>query len=319
MEDKVNKSTLFKQVLTIAAASILAVPVASTHVVSAAETTPSEQNSQPKQTAYANSKKVKSFKVSVVKKNYGIFQGDFKNKQLASNYFHQSFNVNYTFTDHGQKYYWLNRKGEPAFGYINKKAVATTNQAKIINVPYVSQYTPVKTPWGCAGASMAMLLGSRGQKITAGFLKQVQDNLPMQPTKGGQKGNVYTGEGFGYVISPGALAKYARTYKTGKEISNISGKQLSLNDLKMYIQGGNPVLYYGFSSYQKPGDNHRNHCKVMVGYQKNKFLIYDPLYYSKHDGPGTGGKNMSYDHGAIAWVPKSAIQSEFCHKAITFK
>ena len=166
---------------------------------------------------------------------------------------------------------------------------------------------------------MSMLLGSQGQKITASFLKKVQDNLPMQPTKGGQKGDVYTGVGFGYVISPGALAKYARTFKTGKNVINISSKKLTLDDIRMYVQGGKPVLYYGFSSYQKPGDNVRNHCKVIVGYEKGKFLVYDPLYYSKHDGAGTGGKNMNYDHGAIAWLPKATIQHEFCHKAITIK
>ena len=87
----------------------------------------------------------------------------------------------------------------------------------------------------------------------------------------------------------------------------------------MYVQGGSPVLYYGFSSYQKPGDNHRNHCKVIVGYRKGKFLVYDPLYYSANDGAGTGGKNMNYDHGAKAWLKKATIQQEFCHKAITIK
>lgn len=264
-------------------------------------------------------KKVKTFKVSIVKKDYGIYQGNFEKKQSSTKYFHKTFNVNKSFTRNGKKYYWINKKGKPAIGYINKNAVATTSQAKVLNVPYVSQYVPVKTPWGCAGASMSMLLGFQGQKITADFLKQVQNHLPMQPTKGGQKGNVYTGEGFGYVISPGALAKYARTYETGKNVVNVSSKKLTVDDLRMYVQGGKPVLYYGFSSYQKPGDDVRNHCKVITGYKNGKFLVFDPLYYSKNDGAGTGGKNMNYDHGAIAWLSKATVQQEFCHKAITFK
>ncbi|MEB3364032.1 hypothetical protein SDC49_10805 [Lactobacillus sp. R2/2] len=79
-------------------------------------------------------------------------------------------------------------KGQKSIGYINKKAVATPNQAKTIEkTPYVSQYVPVKTPWGCAGASMAMLLGSQGQKITTSLLTKIQNNLPMQPVKGGQR------------------------------------------------------------------------------------------------------------------------------------
>ncbi|MBA1395214.1 hypothetical protein EQ500_15300, partial [Lactobacillus sp. XV13L] len=135
-------------------------------------------------------KKVKTFKVAVVKKNYGIYQGAFENKQPGKKYFHQAFKVKNTFTHNGKTYYWINKKGKKAIGYINKKAVARPNQSKLVDAPYVSQYVPVKTPWGCAGASMAMLLGAQGQKITTGLLKKIQDNLPMQPTKGGQKGNV---------------------------------------------------------------------------------------------------------------------------------
>lgn len=289
------------------------------------ESTNNQDNKQPvvipekEEPAAPVNKKVKTFKVSIVKKNYGIFQGNFEKKQSSTKYFHKTFNVNKSFTRNGKKYYWINKKGKPAIGYINKNAVATASQAKVLKVPYVSQYVPVKTPWGCAGASMSMLLGFQGQKITASFLKKVQNHLPMQPIKGGQKGNVYTGEGFGYVISPEALAKYARTYKTGKNVVNISSKKLTVGDLRMYVQGGKPVLYYGFSSYQKPGDKVRNHCKVITGYKNGKFLVFDPLYYSKNDGAGTGGKNMNYDHGAIAWLSKATVQKEFCHKAITIK
>ena len=284
------------------------------------ETNVPDAATQNKKPANITAKKVKTFKVAIVKKNYGIYLDNFTKKKAAKNYFHQTFNVNKKFTHNGKTYYWLNKKGKKSIGYINKKAVATPNQAKTIEkTPYVSQYVPVKTPWGCAGASMAMLLGSQGQKITTSLLTKIQNNLPMQPVKGGQKGNVYTGVGFGYVISPGALAKYARTFKKGKKIINISSKKLTVDDLKMYIQAGKPVLYYGFSSYQKAGDYKRNHCKVITGYKKGKFLVYDPLYYSKFDKAGTGGKNMNYDHGAIAWVPESAIQAEFCHKALSFK
>lgn len=321
--------------MTLSVALIITIPVCAGNLISAANAAEIEQSTQqtpaitdqttepatdkqsPEETAALNAKKVKTFKIAIIKKNYGIYQGNFENKISSAKYFHKTFNVNRTYTRDGKKYYLISKKGEEPIGYINKKAVATPNQAKIVDTPYVSQYVPVKAPWGCAGASMAMLLGSQGQKINANFLKKVQDNLPMQPTKGGQKGNVYTGAGFGYVIKPSALAKYARTFKTGKNVINISNKKLTLNDIRMYVQGGKPVLYYGFSSYQKPGDNVRNHCKVIVGYEKGEFLVYDPLYYSKHDRSGSGGKNMNYDHGAIAWLPKSTIQAEFDHKALT--
>ncbi|WEV44141.1 C39 family peptidase [Lactobacillus sp. ESL0684] len=271
-----------------------------------------------KKQSSTKAKKVKSFKVYIIKKNYGIYTGNFANKKSASKYFHKPYTVKKSFKHNKKTYYWL-YKGKKTIGYINKKAVAKSSQKKLVKVPYVSQYTPVKTPWGCAGASLAMMLGYKGQKITTSLLQKIQNNLPMQPTKGGQKGNVYTGEGFGYVISPGALTKYGHTFKKGKDLTNITSKKPTVNDFRMYIQAGKPVLYYGFSSYQKAGDYNRNHCKVITGYKNGKFRVYDPLYYSKNAGAGTGGKNMNYDHGAIAWVTKKQIQNEYNHKAITFK
>ncbi|BDR59950.1 C39 family peptidase [Lactobacillus xylocopicola] len=311
-----EKKNVFKKIIILGTALVLGLSASTASVVKADTNNSGAAGTQQ---VLPQAQKVKTFQVAIVKKNYGIYQGFFASKKTSQDYFHQTFNVNRTFTYNGKKYYWINKKGSPAIGYLNKNAVATPNQAKLVDTPYVSQYAPVKAPWGCAGAAMAMLLGSQGQKITTGLLQNIQNHLPMQPTKGGQKGNVYTGIGFGYVISPGALAKYARTYPQGKNIINVSSKKLTVNDLKMYVQGGKPVLYYGFSSYQKAGDNQRNHCKVITGYKQGKFLVYDPLYYSRNDGAGTGGKNMKYDHGAIAWVAKATIQKEFCHKALTIK
>ncbi|CAM3164841.1 Uncharacterized protein YvpB [Lactobacillus bombicola] len=308
-----NKKQVLKKIITISVALLLYVSAANDSLISKV----SADSVAP--TTELASKKVKPFNVAVIKKNYGVYQGLFENKKSSAKYFHQNFVVSHVSTHNGKKYYWISKKNQPAIGYINQNAVAKPNQSKLIKVPYVSQYVPVKTPWGCAGASMAMLLGSQGQEITTSLLQKIQDNLPMQPIKGGQKGNVYTGVGFGYVIQPGALSKYARTFDKGKNVINISKKNLTLNDIKMYLQAGKPVLFYGFSSYQKPGDYVRNHCKVITGYRHGDFRVYDPLYYSRNDGAGSGGKNMAYDHGAIAWVPKAALQNEFCHKAITLK
>ncbi|QJD73754.1 SLAP domain-containing protein [Lactobacillus acetotolerans] len=272
-------------------------------------------NAKASSSTIPTSKKVKSFKAYVVKRGYNTYKGVFQNKKSANSHFHKPFNVKKTLSMNGNKYYWLTTtKKHKNLGYINKNALATPNQTKLINVPYVSQYKPVFTPWGCAGAAMTMLLRSQGKHVD---LSYVQSHLPMQPTKGGQKGSVYTGVGFGYVIRPGALAKYARRWD--KNVINISSSKLTVNDMKLYVQGGKPVLYYGFSSYQKPGDYHRNHCKVLTGYKNGEFRVNDPLYYSKSDGAGTGGKNMKYDRDAISWVPKSAIQSETNHEAITVK
>lgn len=181
---------------------------------------------------------------------------------------------------------------------------------RVLSVPYVSQYVPVMSPWGCAGAAMTMLLRYKGVNVD---LKYVQDNLPMYPNdKGGQKGNVYTGAGFGWVITPGSLTNYAKRWYSN--VTNITGT--NTQSIVDRIMGGNPVLYYGYSSYQKPNDTDRNHCKVVVGYKDNKFLVHDPLYYTKNAGAGTGGGNMAYDKGAVAWVSIADFNREWDGRAI---
>lgn len=189
----------------------------------------------------------------------------------------------------------------------------------ILNVPYVSQYTPIKAPWGCAAAALSMLLGFNGKTIDAAFLKQLQDNLPMQPTPGGQLGNVYTGKGFGYVINSSALTTYGQQW--APNLKDVSGA--SANTIKNLVLSGHPVLYYGWSSYQNlSADTNRNHCKVIVGYKDGKFLVHDPLYYSASAGYGQGGtketgRNNGYDQGAIYWSTMDKFNREYNGHAIT--
>lgn len=192
-------------------------------------------------------------------------------------------------------------------------AVPAKSTNIINSVPYVSQYTPVKAPWGCASASLAMILGSKNIRPN---LRTMQDRLPMYPSNpNGQKGNVYTGAGFGWVIKPNALAAYGKTY--GGNTVDISGS----NTVQIInrVLNGQPVLYYGFSSYQKNSDKNRNHCKVIAGYNNGKFLVYDPLYYSANAGAGSGGKNMLYDHGARAWITMGQFNAERDGRAVTIQ
>lgn len=202
-------------------------------------------------------------------------------------------------------------KGGAAPGKVGDAFRVKKTSNIISSVPYVSQYTPVFAPWGCAAASMTMLLRSKGVNVD---LKYAQDNLPMYPEyKGGQKGNVYTGEGFGWVITPGTLTEYMKRWYPN--VQDISGT--NTQGIKNEILAGNPVLYYGYSSYQK--DKVRNHAKVIVGYKNNQFLVYDPLYYKESDGPMTGGKNEKYDKGAKHWLSVSDFNKEFGGGAIVIR
>lgn len=183
----------------------------------------------------------------------------------------------------------------------------TVETSKILNVPYVSQYTPIKTPWGCAAASMTMLLRYTGANVN---LSDAQNNLPMYPTVvDGQKGNVYTGVGFGWVIKPSGLARYAQ--KWNGNVVDVTG--ISVEGIKRKIDAEKPVLYYGYSSYDMSA---RNHVKVIVGYKGDSFLVYDPLYYSQDGAAMSRGKNK-YDRGAQAWVPLGSFLSEWDGGAIS--
>lgn len=256
----------------------------------------------------------KPFKVTVVKKGYALYHGTWVKGTNATKLFHKTFYVTAKKRMANKRWYYAltSTKKHAKMGYVNVHAVAKPNATKLLKVPYISQYKPVFAPWGCAATSMAMLIESRGINVN---LKYAQDHLPMVPKVGGQKGNVYTGAGFGHVIHPGALTTYAHHWT--KKVHNISGS--SANTFKLYVQGGQPVLFYGYSSYQKAGDHHRNHCKVITGYKNGKFRVNDPLYYSKHAKAGAGGKNMKYDHGAISWETMANLKKEYNKDALTIE
>ncbi|GCF95936.1 hypothetical protein NRIC_38270 [Enterococcus florum] len=201
-------------------------------------------------------------------------------------------------------------KSYSAPGSTSNPFIKKRTEIVLENVPYVSQYTPVFSPWGCAGAAMTMLLRSRNISVD---LRYVQDNLPMYPKHpGGQKGDVYTGFGFGWVIKPQTLTEYMQRWYP--KVRNISGS--STESIINEVLSGKPVLYYGFSSYQVPGDYVRNHCKVIAGYSNGHFLVYDPLYKSPDNPAGSGGKNMNYDLGARHWLPISKFNAEYNKQAI---
>ncbi|KRM72236.1 C39 family peptidase [Lacticaseibacillus brantae] len=208
--------------------------------------------------------------------------------------------------------------------WVNGKYVVVGQVAKQsvqLDVPYWSQYKPVFAPWGCASTALAMILGYDGVKIDAAWLKNAQDNLPMYPADpNGQKGNPYTGVGFGFVINSTGLTRYGQHFD--KNVVDVSGA--STDTIKRLVLSGHPVLYYGWSSYQNLSkDKNRNHDKVIVGYKDGQFLVHDPLYSYSTSAAGTGGSkkggNATYDRGAIAWEPVSLFNAEYAGHAITLQ
>lgn len=191
---------------------------------------------------------------------------------------------------------------------------------------YTSQYEPVWAPWGCASAALSMLMKYDGNfnrvpgTTESAKLKYMQDNLPRNKAEGGQDGNPYNGAGFTRVILSKRLMEYAHQLGDNK-VKDVSG--LSLDSIAALVQGGHPVLYYGWSSYNGNGRGSdpysRNHCKVIWGYNPaNKtFLVHDPLYRYKYFTKGGGGQREGiyngYDLGPIAWVSESSIYKEFAY------
>lgn len=184
------------------------------------------------------------------------------------------------------------------------------------DVHYFSQYTPVFAPWGCAGASLAMLLSIKNVYPNLYDLIHNEPNVygsRNQGWNGGQSGNVTTGAGFDHVIQPNALSSYGQKFYGG--IRDISYTNLS--KIAQVVQSGHPVLYYGWSAYDAGGN--RNHCKVILGYNahNNTFHVYDPLYGYKGrwTAHSTGGN--AYDLGNNAWVPAWHIQGEMSGQALS--
>lgn len=186
----------------------------------------------------------------------------------------------------------------------------------VSDVHYFSQYTPVFAPWGCAGASLAMLLSI---KNVYPDLKDLIYNEPNvtgsrnQGWEGGQSGSVVSGIGFDHVIQPNALSRYGQMFYSG--VRDIS--YTSLSNIADVVRSGHPVIYYGWSAYDAGGA--RNHCKVILGYnaQNDTYHVYDPLYGYKNRWTANSTGHNKYDLGYDAWVKASSIQSEMNGQAIS--
>ena len=182
------------------------------------------------------------------------------------------------------------------------------NNGVVHGVHYFSQFTPVWAGWGCAGASLTMLLSIHN--IWPG-IGTVIAGTP-QGGNGGQIGNPYNGAGFSRVIQPNALAAYGRRWYGG--VSDSSGATIS--QIVNTVLNGHPVLYYGYSPYDAGGV--RNHCKIILGYNRNNglFHVYDPCYGNGGWGAYSEGRS-AYDRGWNSWITWNQLASEYAGQALT--
>ena len=175
-------------------------------------------------------------------------------------------------------------------------------------VHYFSQFTPVWAGWGCAGAALTMLLSIHNIWPGVG---NVIAGIP-QGGNGGQIGNQYNGAGFSRVIQPNALTAYAHRWYSG--VTNSSGATIS--QIINTVLTGHPVLYYGYSPYDAGGA--RNHCKVILGYNRNNglFHVYDPCYGNGGWGAYSEGRS-AYDRGWNSWITWGQLASEYNGQAVS--
>lgn len=164
-------------------------------------------------------------------------------------------------------------------------------------------YGQFGSPWvaeGCSVFSLAMLLSPKEYINIPYALALLQQR---------QGGNIYTGAGFSIVIQPNSLVDLARHFDSS--VTNISGS--SVQDIINVVNSGRPVEYYGYSQFES-SFAHRNHCKVIVGYQNGWLRVYDPCY--GWSGSHSSGRN-SFDYGAMAWITTAQFAREYAGQAIT--
>ncbi|EJP20012.1 SLH domain protein [Peptostreptococcaceae bacterium AS15] len=162
----------------------------------------------------------------------------------------------------------------------------------VLDVPYVSQLTPVFAPIGCEPVSVYQALKYKGYvKVD---LRTYLDNLPfdnINPNRG------FVGHWSGFknkakreTIFPAPLAKYAQKYAS-KNVEDFSG--FTAEDIQKEIYLGNPVIVYLtldmsspiYTTYHLEGNTYRwisnNHVVTVIGYnpENGDYYVSDPYSY----------------------------------------
>lgn len=172
---------------------------------------------------------------------------------------------------------------------------------RVHSLTYFSQFTPINAPEGCAAASLAMLLSIKNEWPGLSYL---YSTLP-------QYGGVFNVGNFRGIIPIDSLVAYAKRFDS--KIQNC--KWASLATLSDIVLSGRPVLYYGWSSYERAYGN-RNHAKIIIGAHNGLYHVIDPCYYGRWQRGHSMGGN-AYDWGADSWQTWGSIASEYNGSALT--
>ena len=157
----------------------------------------------------------------------------------------------------------------------------------VLNVPYISQVSPVYAPVGCEGAAALMGLKYQGYAKDVD-LRKFLDNMPKHtsnPAKGFVGSPYIPDRKKRTTIYPAKLTEYCSLYGSSADLSGASPE-----DLRREIQNGNPVVIYATLYWEKPRYGkyniegeiqsllRNNHAVTITGYDPatNNYFIADP-------------------------------------------
>ncbi|MEK5500973.1 C39 family peptidase [Bacillus sp. FSL M8-0168] len=181
-------------------------------------------------------------------------------------------------------WYRISYKGKSAYvsgRYLKKKGSSSAHKTKTLNVPIVLQNPQL--PAGCEATSLTMALNYKGVKVSK---IKIANEMPY--TQGYDPNKGYVGSPYnynGYTINPVSLQKTAKKYRHNS--ANLTGA--SLTTLEKEVKKGNPVLAWFTIGYKEVRNTYKYkngkrywwpkplHCIVIVGSDKKKIYINDPL------------------------------------------
>jgi uncharacterized protein YvpB len=197
-------------------------------------------------------------------------------------------------------------------------------QAMIEKVPFIQQRPELDR--GCEVTSLAMLLQYGGVKTDKMTLAKEIDRVPFEQNglrgnpNEGFVGNIYTIEEPGYGVYHKPIFKLGQKYMPN-QLMDLTGRDI--RDIYKAISMGSPVWVIINATFEPLDESefetwdtnegkvkitYHEHSVVVVGYDKEKIYVNDPLA----DGPGSAIPRKAFEQAweqmgrqAISLVPNS--------------